>query len=108
MKRIYISFNNMDLGYLIEKDNKFVFVADDYGMAQFESLNPICFKMFSLNKNGEKEYNSMPKEYANFLISNERKDLMLKAGIVEQDNHFERLYKLSALEMMAKPFKIHQ
>ncbi|MBQ8615414.1 MAG: hypothetical protein IJ415_02490 [Clostridia bacterium] len=108
MKKIYLSIEEIDLGYLIETDLGFEFVANKDGVLKAEKENSIVMIMFKLNKTGTNTYSQIPEPFSKFLISNTRKDLIEKANISEQDSQFEKLYKLAGLDMMQINFKIHQ
>ena len=108
MKKIYLSLDEIDLGYLIEDELSFKFVAHKDNILRAHQENPFIMKMFKLNTAGTKTYSQIPEPFSRFLISNSRKDLFEKANILDQDSQFDKLYKLASLNMMAINFKIHQ
>lgn len=108
MKKIYLSFADIDLGYLQQNGQNCEFVAYEQNILNLENENPMVMQFFKLNKTGSKQYLSIPEPFSRFLISNSRKDLFEKADIKEEDGQFEKLYKLAGLNMMDINFKIHQ
>ena len=108
MNRVYLSLNNNDLGYLMSSNNKYKFVAFEDVIAMAIKQTPLAMMMFKLNKTGTKTYESIPAPFSRFLIGRNRKDLIEKANLSEQDSQFEALYKLAGLDMMEINFKIHQ
>lgn len=108
MKKIYLSLDEMDLGYLIEDKKAFVFVANEEGVNSAQEKNPIAMQFFSLNRTGKKVFLKMPHTFSQFLITDSRKDLMLKANIDDEDSQFEKLFKLAELNLMKINFRIHK
>lgn len=106
MKKVFLSLDDIDLGFLCEVKQGFQFVANEENMEKL--LNEDAMIFFKLNKNGSKFFEEIPVPFANFLVSDERKDLFEKANILEEDGEFERLFKLANLNMMKINFKIHQ
>lgn len=108
MNKVYLSLNDIDLGFLVEGTNCFNFVAYEDAIAYLKKENPFAMLMFKLNKSGEKIYEYIPAPFSRFLVAKNRKDIIEKAGIKEMDSQFECLYKLAGLNMMEINFKIHQ
>ena len=108
MKKVYLSLDDIDLGYLTKSEDLFQFVADEVAIKEAEQTNPLAMKLFKLNRKGKMFFDELPNVFRKFLVSNLRKDIISKADIIEEDNDFERLFKLAGLNMMNITFKIHQ
>ena len=108
MNKVYLSLNEKDLGYLVEGTHCFKFVADEDVIVYLKNENPLAMLMFKLNKSGKQEYEYIPAPFSRFLAAKNRKDIIEKANIQEEDSQFECLYKLAGLDMMEINFKIHQ
>ena len=108
MKKVYLSLDEIDLGYLVQTDQSYLFIANEDGVNEAITTNPVAMKFFNLNKIGEKSYQQIPHLFAQFLLASSRNDLCEKAKFNETDDEFEKLFKLAGLNIMQINFKIHQ
>lgn len=108
MKKIYLSLNSFELGYLTRCGEGFEFVANQNEINQAKNENNMTMNLFNLNCFGKKKYENIPQVFKQFDISKERTDVINKANISENDDYFERLFKLAGLNSMPINFKIHQ
>lgn len=108
MKKVFISFDEIDLGYLIETEKSYMFVANEQGILNAQEKNPIAMSLFKLNKTGKQNYEAMPHMFSQFIVTDSRKDICDKAKINTDDSQFEKLFKIAGLNIMKINFKIHQ
>lgn len=107
MKKIYISFEDLELGCLFKINNEIMFSADEQAIQKMEENNPIATTFFKLNKQGQQKYQIIPEPFS-FFLSNTRKDIIEKANIQEEDDEFEKLFKIAGLNLMPQIFRIYQ
>ena len=108
MKKIYLSLNSVDLGYLIQTTSGFKFIENEHAITNLKQDDLLTFQLFNIQTLSKQAFTEIPKIYQKFLPSKERKDLIKKANILETDSNFDKLYKLAGLNVMAINFKIHQ
>lgn len=108
MKKVYLSLDEIDLGYLVKAEKSYLFIANESGIEEAFIKNPIAMKFFKLNRDGEQSFDVMPPMFSQFLLEVSRKDLCEKAQIKEDDCEFEKLFKIAGLKIMPINFKIHQ
>lgn len=108
MSRISLNIEDIELGYLIERGNKYVFCANGNEVNRAKVEYPIDMILFNLNATGMQVYDDIPYPFTTFVSGTYRSDLMEKAGINQNDSDFVRLYKLAGLTMMRENFEIHQ
>ena len=108
MKKVFLSFKSTTLGYLCKDKMGFCFYADETKIKKVQKKYPILMKMYTLNVSGAEIYARLPNLFANFLPSKERVDLITKAGIIDSEDEFEKLYKLAGLKIININFKIHR
>ena len=106
MEKIYLRFKSTTLGYLCRDEMGFRFFADETRIKRVQKRYPILMKMYTLNVSGAEIYARLPNLFANFIPSKERTDIITKAGIVDSDDDFEKLYKLAGLNLVNINFKI--
>ena len=106
MRKIYLSYKSVKLGYLCKEEKWFRFYADEENIKKLKKKCPILMKTYTLNVSGAEIYARMPDLFSKFIPSNERVDLLNKAGVVDGDDDFEKLYKLAGLNMVSINFKI--
>lgn len=106
MIKIYLSLDEFTLGYLSEKDGGYIFHASSEDIKEATKKYPIKMKFFTLNKSGIKEYKNIPNHYIQYLDNIDRKDIVEKAKILESDTDFQRLHKLTKLNLNVINFKI--
>ena len=108
MEKVFLSYKSTKLGFLCRNEQGFCFVANETAIKKLQQKNPMLMKTFSLNLSGAEVYSKLPYLFSQFIPSNERVDLLNKAEIVEQDDDFDKLYKLAGLNLMNINFKIHR
>lgn len=107
VKKVYLTLNEILLGYLVVNDGQYVFCADKEGISIATQKNPIKMKMFRLNRSGFGYYDAIPAHYCEYL-SQIRENLAKDCGIDEKDGDFDKLYKLSSLKLNTINFGITQ
>ena len=105
--KVFLSLDEIDLGYLIQTQNEYKFVANETGIEEANRLNSIAMTLFKLNKTGEQIFDEIPHVFSQFLVADSRKDLCEKAQIKEDDCEFEKLFKIAQLNIMKINFNIH-
>lgn len=107
MANLILGIEDIELGYLMKKGDKYLFCANGNEVNRAKLEYPIDMLMFDLNATGMKVYESIPYPFSSFLDSTHRGDLMESCGIEESDDDFTRLCKLSTLNIMRENFDIH-
>lgn len=107
MAKIILSIEDIEIGYLLQRGEKYLFCANQDGIVRAKDEFPIEMALFKLNESGMIVYDSIPFPFNTFLSGAYREDLMKKAGIVDEDDDFQRLAKLSKLTLMRENFDIH-
>lgn len=108
MEKVYLRLNENVLGYLRESENGYIFHADKEGIDNATKISPIKMKFFTLNRSGIKEYSQIPNHFIQYLDNWDREDIMEKAGIVESDSDFVKLYKIAGTNLQPINFAIMQ
>ena len=107
MTKISLNIENIELGYLLERDGKYIFCANEDEINRARKEYPLDMMLFKLNANGMKIYDTIPHPFNTFLSGTYREDLMTKAGINPEDSDYDRLCKLANLKMVRENFEIH-
>ena len=108
MEKVFLSYKSIKLGFLCRDEHGFCFVANETAIKKLQQKNPILMKTFSLNLSGAEIYSNLPCLFSQFIPSKERVDLLNKAGIIEGDDDFAKIYKLAGLNLININFKIHR
>lgn len=108
MKKVFLSLDECILGYLLESENGYIFYADKEGIEKATKISSLKMKFFTLNRNGMKEYSEIPNHYSQYLEGVEREDIIDKAGLLESDSLFTKLYKVAGLRNNSINFTISQ
>lgn len=106
MKQIYLYSQEINLGFLTQENDVYVWVPDTKNIALFENLNPATEDLLFMERKEPVVYEKMPFHYAEFLPACSREDLVQKAGIKASDSDFEKLYKLAKLDFSNQDFYI--
>ena len=105
---ISLNIEDIELGYLMERNGKYVFCANVKEVERARKEYPLDMILFDLNEGGMTVYDTIPYPFSNFMSGTHREDLMIKAGIKSTDSDFVRLYKLAGLKLIRQNFDIHQ
>lgn len=108
MKKVFLSIGDITLGYLCEKNEGYMFHASSDSIKEATKNYPIKMKFFTLNKSGINEYPKIPNHFIQYLENVDRIDIVEKAGIVDGDSDFIKLYKVAGLKCQPINFKISQ
>lgn len=106
MKKIFLYLNEICLGHLLENGDKYSFYADSESVNEAMNKYPLQMKFFKLNKRGMVKYENIPFHFNEYLSALDREDLLIKANISDDDSLYEKLYKLSSLNVNPINFKI--
>lgn len=107
MAKISLNIEDIELGYLLKRDGKYLFCANGDEVNIAYKRFPLDMLLFKLNSKGMQVYESIPYPFSAFLPGSFREDLMTKAGIKNDDSDYDRLYKLATLRMIRENFEIH-
>lgn len=107
MAKISLCIEDIELGYLMERNGRYVFYANGDEVVRAKKEYPLDMLLFKLNEKGMVAYDIMPYPFSTFLSGTFREDLMVKAGINQTDRDFVRLYKLAKLKIVRQNFDIH-
>ena len=107
MAKISLCIEDIELGYLMERNGKYAFYANGDEVNRAKREYPLEMILFNLNDKGMKAYDKIPYPFSTFVNGAYREDLMIKAGIDSGDSDFARLYKLASLKIMRQNFEIH-
>lgn len=107
MSKISLNIEDIELGYLIERSNKYVFCANVKEVERARKEYPLDMILFDLNEGGMTVYDTIPYPFSTFMSGTYRPDLMKDAGIKDTDRDFIRLYKLAGLKLIRQNFNIH-
>ena len=106
MKKIYLRFKEFELGFLMQEDNKYVWIPDSRTI-------DLCFQkydgvrdMFFLNSIEKEVYKQIPHHFEDFFMAIGRVDLIEMAKIKSTDSDFEKLYKVASLKYFNQDFYI--
>lgn len=108
MKRIALTINELELGYLSDYNGKYMFNANSEIINKAKEQYPIDMLLFSLNTTGMETYNELPYPFTQFMSGVVRADIINKAKILDEDTDFMKLFKLAGLKLMRENFEIHQ
>lgn len=108
MRKVFLSLDKCILGYLIESNGGYIFHADKAGIMVAMKNNSIKMKFFTLNRSGMKEYSEIPNHFSQYLEGIEREDIIEKAGLLEDDSLFIKLFKVAGLKNSPINFTISQ
>lgn len=103
--KIGVRFRNIDLGQL-SYDGNYHFEANDEGEKQFASLYPMQYNFYLL-KGGDKDFQTLPSFFEDFIQGANRKDVIVDCQIEKLQNTFEKLYSIAGLEI-SSDYQIYQ
>lgn len=106
MTKIYLNFNEFELGFLTEENGKFVWTPSADQIKQFMVVYDGAADLFLLDKTQPKAYSMVPYHYNEFLEASERDDLAKLAKINPSDSDFLKLYKMATLDYLDQQFVI--
>ena len=106
--KILLSVKEITLGYLTQIGDKYAFLADENNIEEAYKKYPLQMRFFELNQKGEGYYNRIPAPFNLNIEATQRRDLVEKAQIKEDDSLFVKLYKLAKLETLNEMFTISQ
>ena len=106
MKQVYLHFKEIELGFLTQQENGFVWVPNPENIQSFMMRYDGASDLFFLNKTEPALHHSIPYHFIDFVESASRPDLAQKAGILPSDDDFEILFKMSALDYADDEFVI--
>ncbi|MBQ7351523.1 MAG: hypothetical protein IJW59_01460 [Clostridia bacterium] len=106
MNKVLLTIEDLDLGYLEKKGDKFVFFANPAGIRQAREQYPYDMKLFMLSEVGMTQFDDIPYPYSEYINYCDRTDIASKAKISEEDSDFDKLYKVAGLEMERVHFSI--
>ena len=106
--KIVLSIEDIELGYLAEHNEKYLFCANGDEILRAQKEYPLDMLLFKLNSKGMEVYENIPYPFNTFLAGVNRSDIIKKTEIEENDTDFVKLYKLAGLEIMRENFDIHR
>lgn len=106
VKQIYLYFKEINLGFLSQENDVFVWFPNLRNIELFEKQNPAFEDFLLLERKEPVVYTKIPFHYSDFISACSRADLVKKAGINTQDSEFEKLYKLAKLDFSNQDFYI--
>lgn len=106
--KIALVLDGLELGYLEERNSKYLFMANSSIIQKLRDDNNAIMKLFNLNDGGVSIFEDIPFPYNSFLMYGKRLDIKGKAGILDSDSDFQKLYKLAFLKMVTENFEIRQ
>ena len=106
MQQIYLYFKELNLGYLTQEKDVYIWVPNTENIQLFERQNSAFEDLFFLERNKPVGYVNIPLHYSEFIQACSREDLVQKAGIKSRDSEFEKLYKLAKLDFSMQDFYI--
>ena len=107
MAKISLCIEDIELGYLMERNGKYVFYANGDEVLRAKKEYPLDMVLFKLNDKGMKSFDNIPYPFSTFVSGTYREDIMRKANIETTDSDFVRLYKVANLKIMRQNFDIH-
>lgn len=105
---LMLSIECFDLGYLKRIGNKYAFVSNASEIKNAKQSYPFDMKLFKLCDSGAMSFDNIPYPFSEYLSCCDRPDIKDKAGIVDTDDEFEKLYKIAGLEIERVHFTIKQ
>ena len=108
MSSIVLNIEDIELGYLITRDGKYVFCANGDEVVRAKREYELDMLLFDLNERGMTTFDTIPYPFSTFMAGTSRGDLVKQAGIKDSDTDFIRLYKLAGLKLMRQNFSIAQ
>lgn len=108
MKKVLLYIGEYHLGYLKEDKDGMTFCSDNQNIKKAQEHFPVQMRLFKLNTKGNVLYNVLPYPFSMCRDAFTRNDLCIKANINSFDTDFEKLYKISGLDMDLGCFKIIQ
>ena len=106
MTKVYLNFNEFELGFLTESNGVFVWTPNIDQIKQFSTVYDGAADFFLLDKYSQNTYPMIPYHFNEFLEYTERADIVKKAQIKQTDSNFEKLCKLAKLEYLNQQFVI--
>lgn len=106
VKQIYLYFKELNLGFLAQENDVYVWFPNLNNIVLFENQNPAFEDFLLLERNEPVVYTQIPFHYSDFISACSREDLVQKAGIKPKDSDFEKLYKLAKLDFSNQDFYI--
>lgn len=108
MLKVKLFVHELELGYLTEVAEGYVFSTNKTNIAIAKKQYPIEMRRYNLPEANMALYNYIPPIYDEFLVYASREDLKERAGIEPYDSDLEILYKMASLEMHDMVFDIKQ
>lgn len=108
MDKIILKLKEIVLGYLLEDNNKYVFIAEENNIKLAYKKYPLFMRLYNLNENGKKFYDFLPYPFSELREALSRQDIVIKAKINNDDSEFQKLYKAVGLNIELPNFSIIQ
>lgn len=107
MKKINVYFKHYLLGYLHQIDGKIAYTSNIEGEKQFAD-NAFSSAFYTLFNRNQAILSSLPSFLQDYALLTNNAFYISQANITNQDNEFEKLYKLSFLPFDDIGFYISQ
>ena len=106
MKQVYLHFKEIELGFLTQNEDGFVWVPNTENIQYFMMRYDGASDLFFLTKTEPALYTQIPYHFIDFVESSSRPDLAQKASIKPNDSDFEKLCKMATLDYADDEFVI--
>ena len=106
MGKIKLYIFDIELGFLVSNNDSYNFHQNTENITKAKNQYPRQMRALKLCEQGNTVFDNIPFPYSDFLMYSSRSDLASEAGIVEGDSDFEKVYKLSKLDMITPVYSI--
>ena len=103
---VYLYYKEFCLGYLTSKKNMYFWVPNTSNIMNAKANYPLGMEFFFLPFNDSQIFENVPAHFDLFLSACDREDIRSQAGIIDSDDDFSKLEKLSRLEYLSEDFVI--
>ena len=103
---IFLYYKEFCLGSLTSKGKMFFWVPNLDNILRAKSKYPLGMEFFFLPQDKTQIFDKVPAHFDIFLASADREDIKLQSGIVDSDDDFSKLEKLSKLKYFSEDFVI--
>ena len=103
--KVHLVNRGVYLGYLTKENDEFLWTPNLENIEKMSEKYPFIMDMFFLPKE-KKVFEKIPRYYDEFLWASSRPDLYKSAKITEEDDDFERVYKMGTLDYFPDDFTI--
>jgi len=105
-KNVYLYYKEFCLGCLNYKKQIFLWLPNVDNIKKAKSKYLLGMEFFFLNEEKSEMFDRVPPHFDVFKTCCERDDIKTKAGILDSDDDFSKLFKISKLDFFNEDFVI--